>query len=278
MALPDPPCSIPDYDSDEDVVDVDSDDDRDYGPYGYYVQTEDHGMLLPEDGGDALSCISVSLKYSEKGIWAHITELEAGSWSEGRNSEPIPRKDLPELFVDCRRFGILANGKVYRLCMRNHILVIDLPSTSMFFLKLPKGVVYDDGAANLGLSRAEGSGIFLIQTKGLKLFVWINRMDRSGGGDWELVDTVCVHQAFRDLADPTWLSLSLAGDFFLYVNDVGDNAEYVFLEREQQIYYMHISSRTVEKVYDEETQNEGCPFDVAPIMMPWPPTFPELED
>jgi hypothetical protein len=55
-------------------------------------------------------------------------------------------------------------------------------------------------------------------------------MGGGGGGDnWKLVDTVCLRQAFGDLADTAWLS----GEFVLYVYNVGDNAEYAFLEMQE---------------------------------------------
>lgn len=99
-------------------------------------------------------------------------------------------------------------------------------------------------------------------------------MGGGGGDNWKLVDTVCLRQAFGDLADTAWLS----GEFVLYVYDVGDNAEYVFLEMQEQIFYMHVSSRRVEKVLDGETRDPRRPFDAFPMMMVWPPTFPKLKN
>ena len=72
---------------------------------------------------------------------------------------------------------------------------------------------------------------------------------------------------------PTWFS----GNVFFSVNDVRDNAEFVLFEIEQKLFYLDVSSRTVEKVYNG-TQSHGCPFDVCPLVMVWPPTFPELNN
>jgi len=285
VAIPDLPriADLSDYEeSDEEEEDDDGTGDDNSCPLWW--STLDGGLLLADDGGDALSCIDVTLMFNWMGILAHVRDFEAGAWNEGRRSEVILNEDLPELFVPAAaKFGLFAHGKVYMICMEHHILVLDLHSTSLFFVKFPEGVEYVEADANVGLSRAEGSGICLIHVEGLQLFVWENRMDCGGGGDnWKLVDTVCLGQAFGDLADPAWLS----GEFVMYVYDVGDNAEYVFLEMQEQIFYMHVSSRRVEKVLDGETGEkvlDGEPRDSTflsnafPMMMVWPPTFPSLK-
>jgi len=233
----------------------------------------DQGLLLPEDGGDGLSCTSVTLTRSVRGIRAQVCDLQDGNWNQVRSSEVVLWADLPELLVACRNFGLLAYGKVYRICMADHILEIDLASTSLFLIKLPEGVKHRSHAANIGLSRAEVPGFNLIHvSEDFQLSVWIYRTDCSGPGNWELVDTVCLRQAFGHLVHPTWFS----GQVFFSVNDVRDNAEFVLFEIEQ-LFYLDVSSRTVEKVY-HGTQSHGCPFDVRPLVMVWPPTFPELNN
>ncbi|OEL31323.1 hypothetical protein BAE44_0007661 [Dichanthelium oligosanthes] len=59
------------------------------------------------------------------------------------------------------------------------------------------------------------------------------------------------------------------------VDVVGDNDDFVFLRIENQVFYMHISNRTVEKVYDP-TQEYEYLHRVYPFTMFWPPTFPVL--
>uniref|UniRef100_K3YZG5 F-box protein AT5G49610-like beta-propeller domain-containing protein n=1 Tax=Setaria italica TaxID=4555 RepID=K3YZG5_SETIT len=60
----------------------------------------------------------------------------------------------------------------------------------------------------------------------------------------------------------------------LQVAAVGDNADFLFLRIENEVFYMHIGSRAVEKIY--VLQEPNC--DIHPFMMVWPPTFPALDD
>ena len=46
------------------------------------------------------------------------------------------RIDLPEALVPWRNFGLLSYGKVYRICMADHILGIDLACMSLFFIMI----------------------------------------------------------------------------------------------------------------------------------------------
>ncbi|CAL4969840.1 unnamed protein product [Urochloa decumbens] len=145
---------------------------------------------------------------------------------------------------------------------------------SFFRITLPKGVKFDpDDGRNYALSRAEGSsGFYLIYAKGFEIHVWFHGTGGSGAGNWKLLDTICLWQAFGHLADPTWRSQGA----FAHVAAVGDNADFVFLQIQHQVFYMHVNSRAVEKVF--ESQESEFPFDIHPFMMVCPPKFPALND
>ena len=99
---------------------------------------------------------------------------------------------------------------------------------------------------------------------------WRYTMDHSSTGNWELIHTISLRQVFGSNADPTWCSQGAD----VRVAVVGDNADFVFFSIQKKVFYLHISSRTVKKVY-ELAQRESL-SGVSPFVMVWPPTFPTL--
>jgi hypothetical protein len=103
------------------------------------------------------------------------------------------------------------------------------------------------------------------------IHVWLHSTDGNSTGTWVLVDTICLRQAFGHLVKAGWesgsSSISLAGS--------GDNAEFVFLGLDAEIFCMYIGSRKVEKVYEMEYKNDQL-YRIYPFMMVWPPIFPAL--
>ncbi|CAN6237909.1 unnamed protein product [Urochloa humidicola] len=224
-------------------------------------------QLLPEHAGDRTA---VSFVRDDRRTRLHLFELQGGAWSAARTSCLM---ELPARWRVCS-FGLLANGKVYMIGTVGYILGIDLQSRSFFRITLPKGVKFDpdDGGRNFALSRAEGrSGFFLIHAKDFEIHVWFHGTGGSGAGNWKLLDTICLWQAFGHLADPTWRSQGA----FAHVAAIGDNADFVFLQIHHQVFYMHVNSRAVEKVF--ESQQSEFPFDIHPFMMVCP-QFPALND
>ncbi|KAL6877524.1 hypothetical protein ACP4OV_012739 [Aristida adscensionis] len=224
--------------------------------------------LLPESAGDRTV---VALVQDEQKGWIHLSDARPGSWGKRRASQLI---DLPKDWRMCL-FGLLAYGKLYLLRGVGYILGFDLSSRSFFQIQLPQGVEYESAAhtdVNFELSRAEGSGFYLIHVKGFQVIVWRHSTGVSAG-DWELVDSVCLNQVFGGIADPT--SVPSHGDA-VQVYAVGDNADFAFLKIGLKIFYFQIKSRAVEKVY--ELQESDTNLVIQPFMMVWPPTFPTLDD
>ncbi|KAG2657972.1 uncharacterized protein LOC120698944 [Panicum virgatum] len=226
-------------------------------------------FLFYESSDNSVACTSVIVMCTERQAWVHLSDLQGGVWSEGRYSGMI---DIPAQgsLRGCEHHALLANGKLYMLCLPHHIIGFDLPSTSSFCIELPDGVQYEF-LETIGLSCAKGSGFFLIHLKGLQMSVWLHRVDHSSIGTWKLIDTIFLPQAFAHLVELTWDSLP----DIIRVAAVGDNADFVLLRIQYKLFYMHISSRTVEEVY-EANQAHGFLYGVYPFMMPWPPTFPVL--
>ncbi|CAN6244059.1 unnamed protein product [Urochloa humidicola] len=232
-------------------------------------------VLLPEDGGDGKSYTAVTLMFNSavSKVRVRLSDLQAGGWGEGRTSKVMK---LPQQWIGCLHQLLVASGKLYMISKAGYVLVLDLPSMSLSYIGLPDGVKYEY-SVNLALSRAEGSGFFLIHVKGFQMYVWLctTDSDSSCGGNWKLVDTICLQQVFGHLGGPAWQ----LQDTRIYVAAVGDSAASVFLRIQHEVYYMVISSRVVEKVYEQLPKpNFGSIDELYPLMLPWPPTFPLLND
>ncbi|TVU32411.1 hypothetical protein EJB05_24141, partial [Eragrostis curvula] len=189
----------------------------------YVTITRSHPRftLLHEDSGNSMPCMEVQVMSNDKRVWVNISDLQDGAYIEGRTSDPI---ELPEKKI-FMKFSLLAYDKLYMICMKGHILGLDLPSLSLFCIKLPDGVELEC-CTKLGLSIAEGSGFYLSHIKGFQVHVWHHSTSCSINGKWKLVDTICLREAFGNLADPSWYSQGAA----VHVAAVGDNADFIFLE------------------------------------------------
>ncbi|CAL4969835.1 unnamed protein product [Urochloa decumbens] len=213
--------------------------------------------LISGDDGDHTA---VALVVGGKGVWVHLSDLQARD--DGAALELVT---LPRYWGICPKFGLLTYGNLYMISIAGHIIGLDLPTRSLFYIDLPEGV----SGVNFKLSRAEGTGFYLIQVKEFQIHIWLHSTGNNAG-NWDLVDTICLHQVLGNLAHPTWLSEGAVTQ----VAAVGDNADFLFLRIEYEVFYMHKRSRAVEKVY--ELQEPDC--DIHPFMMVWPPTFPALDD
>ncbi|KAF0932410.1 hypothetical protein E2562_010325 [Oryza meyeriana var. granulata] len=99
--------------------------------------------------------------------------------------------------------------------------------------------------------------------------------DGNNGGDWELVDTMSLHQSFGQVVKPDWESGDPSlGDAFVSLHRVEDNAE-LFLIVDRVIFHIHIANKTAYKVF-QMTPKDDIGFGIYPFMMLWPPTFPAL--
>ncbi|XP_062218871.1 uncharacterized protein LOC133918817 [Phragmites australis] len=121
--------------------------------------------LLPEDAGDRTAG---TLVLNDQRVCVHLSDLQAGAWGKELTSD---LKELPKQWRYCA-FDLLAYGKLYMIRMVGHIIGLDLPSRSLFYINLPEGVEYESDV-NFELSCAEGSG-FLSHSceRGLNFFVW----------------------------------------------------------------------------------------------------------
>ncbi|CAL5058649.1 unnamed protein product [Urochloa decumbens] len=229
-------------------------------------------FLFYENRDDRVSCTSVTVMCTERQAWVYLSDLQAGVWGEGRYSGTIDIPVQGSLRV-CEHHALLANRKLYMMCLPHHIIGFDLPSMSSFCIELPDKVQYEY-LESIGLSCAEGSGFFLIHMKGFQISVWLHISDitdSSSIGTWKLIDTICLQQVFHHFVELTWDSLP----HVVRVAAVGENAEFVLLQIQHKLFYMHISSRAVEEVY-EVSPAHGSLYGVYPFMTPWPPAFPAL--
>ncbi|KAL5208216.1 hypothetical protein ABZP36_032651 [Zizania latifolia] len=229
-------------------------------------------VLLSEDGGHGVGCTVVTLVSSEREVFAKVERiLQDGVWDIARNSAPI---ELPANWRRSLSRALLIEGKLYMLGKTGYILGLDLVLMSLFFIEVPDAVRCDCPESfqlSVKLSQAEKSGFYLIHVEGFKIHVWLHGTDGNNSGNWALVNTICLRQVFGHLVKPSWET----GDLHISLTESGDNAEFVFLEVDGEVFCMHITNKTVEKVY-EMRMKEDFLFEIYPFMMVWPPIFPAL--
>ena len=141
-------------------------------------------FLFHDDGDDDMAISAVAVMRNEWHARVQSQDFQAGVWSECRNSDLI---QLPGRWKRCQRLALLANGKIYMICMAQYILGLDVQSMSLFSIQLPKGVEYEYDA-NIAPSRAEGSGFCLVHVRRFQISAWRYTMDHSSTGNWELID------------------------------------------------------------------------------------------
>ncbi|KAL6640215.1 hypothetical protein ACP70R_022064 [Stipagrostis hirtigluma subsp. patula] len=174
----------------------------------------------------------------------------------------VPGEGLPLQIMQCQK--LVVGRKVYMLT-HSFILGLDLATANFFTAELP------DGARSRKLSRAQQSGLYLIDATGFQLRVWHG----EGMGQWVLEDTISVREACGHIDVPRWEP----DDRRLPVCVVaaGDNAEFVFFKLTATgiVCCMQLGNMIAEKV--DGTMRSNCSNFILPITMVWPPIFPILD-
>ncbi|KAL6897942.1 hypothetical protein ACP4OV_006901 [Aristida adscensionis] len=237
-----------------------------------------HMFLLDDGGGDAPSCLLLSLSVSINNalrVGAEFSVLQAGlraTISDSQNSKNLgawgtPRRATAELEMvfpyQIMVFQKLIVGRVVYMLTNSYILRLDLETAGFATVELPEGA----GTGSLRLSRGSG-GLYLLDAAGHQLRVWHG----DGSGPWALVDAVSVREACSHLNLPSWDPEHGQSPFL--VVDAGDDAEFVLLQLEASgiTCCMQRSSRLVERFYG--TMPLDGVVSCHPITVPWPPIFP----
>lgn len=222
-------------------------------------------MFLLEDH-DA-SFLSLEMATDGKKVNAMFSILQSGAWCEPRSAvldlQMVAEEGLQfPIVASRRRFAV--GRKVYMEVAR-HVVGLDLATSSFFTLKLP------DGVGHYKFSRAQHSGLYLIDATEFQLRVWYG----DGLGQWVLEDTICVREACGHLNVQSWKPDD--GCAPVLVVAAGDNAEFVFLKlvASEIICCMQLGNRVVDKM--EWTLPDFTQDDAVPISMIWPPVFPAFD-
>ncbi|CAL5022876.1 unnamed protein product [Urochloa decumbens] len=244
-----------------------------------------HAMFLPDEDGDDSSCYSLDIAYKNHTVYANVFVLRGGSW----DTHCTAMADLVRPPKEILTRSLLMHGKIYMLTKAGYILALHLANRSFFTVDLPRGVEFEY-FSNLALCRGDNSILYLFHLKGDKLSIWMQRMNDHLKGDKLIVSTTCLQSMDGNSAAAQWVlsdTISLheacghirvqgcMGD--VSVVGIGDNAEFVFLELEENgiIVYMHIKSRKVKVVYQRGPDNDMA-IRVLPFMMVWPVVLPKL--
>lgn len=225
-------------------------------------------QILSKEGVNGLSYFHVSIASAYYGkSRVRVYMLKDGVWCMHTSAAA----HLPPPLM--RINSVLVDSKIYMAAAMSDIIILDLKTSSISVIQLPQGVEYGEeyGSSDTMLSRADDySSVYLINAKELQLRIWLHK-----GDTWLLVDTIRLLDMFANLR---MLGFNVQGyHSFLRIRQVGDNAEFVFLQISQCIFYLDIKCRTLREVHDI-TEYDGSSCHINPLMMIWPPTFPANKD
>ncbi|KAJ1256993.1 hypothetical protein BS78_K244100 [Paspalum vaginatum] len=229
-----------------------------------------YSEFLPDDG-DGRSYFCVVMGYSELQTTVYLYELRGMNWVVKASASALLPLSPPK-----SRVMLFNNAKFYcMLSTTNKILVCDFLSSGISVIDLPGGVENNHGGCIM-LSQREGSGIYLIYVKESQLHIFCHRKGGDDPGNWFLVDHICLRQVCSNLDMVSWPSVDgfSAG---VKICAVGDNAKFVLLEVSGYIVFLDITTRQAEKVYELTPEDKELVI-VYPLMLIWPPVFPQLKE
>uniref|UniRef100_A0ACD5Z8T2 Uncharacterized protein n=1 Tax=Avena sativa TaxID=4498 RepID=A0ACD5Z8T2_AVESA len=226
------------------------------------------GRLLSKEEGDGMSDIYVCVckkDMTEYVVHVYVLQNSDIAWCRLLT---LAADQLASLRFEPR--AVLANDKIFIASERNDIVVLDLTTKSISTLQLPQGVQY--GHKDIVFAGAkDASVVYLIHAKNLQLHIWLHK-----GDTWLVVDTICLRGMIANLGIPG-CKLEDEPTAPLWINHVGDYAEFVFLEMGPCTLLLDTKCRQLRKVYTMP-KNYRYRGVIHPFMMIWPPTFPALKD
>ncbi|XP_047078282.1 uncharacterized protein LOC124688685 [Lolium rigidum] len=166
--------------------------------------------------------------------------------------------------------AVLVDNKIYMVPTYTEITVLDLATSSFSTIQLP----YPRGlGSSFMISRADdASGVYLVRMKENELRIWLHK-----GDSWSVVDTFSLNDMCANLMMSDWVKDTVCSE--RRITHVGDNAEFVILQRRRAVLYLDTRRRTLRILYEVPKEDE--PYDgvisANPFMMIWPPTFPALK-
>ncbi|KAM3412715.1 hypothetical protein ACQJBY_004079 [Aegilops geniculata] len=238
-------------------------------PRAQYHGQQIFNTILSKEEGGVLSYLYMLAEFfrKTKSFRVRVYTLQGGVWCMHASATT----QLPRLLTSLE--VVLVDDKIYMAdTFSDEIIVLDMTTSGFSTILLPQGVSFH--CVRTIMSRAgDASGVYLthIHVKELQLCIWLHK-----GDNWLLVDTICLHQMWDNLR---MLDQTLEDEHisFTCISNVGDNAEFVFLEMCGCIFYLDVTSKTLRKVHGVTVKDRQF-NDVYPFMMIWPPIFPAPKD
>ncbi|GJN19612.1 hypothetical protein PR202_gb06906 [Eleusine coracana subsp. coracana] len=143
------------------------------------------------------------------------------------------------------RSFISVDDKIFVIATVKYIIVFNSTSSSFSTINFPDGMVFH-GSAEVLLAQGNGSGLYLVHSKGLKLSIWLCSDVNDSVGNWLLLDSFYLRDMFADLRT---LDCEAQDENItvVYITAVGRNAEFVFLKTYTCVFYLDVRRKALHK-------------------------------
>ncbi|KAK3156623.1 hypothetical protein QOZ80_2AG0109700 [Eleusine coracana subsp. coracana] len=223
-------------------------------------------MLSKESDDGGVSYIWFTLDHSHKEDTATgcVYVLEDDAWHMRLSAST----QIPHLHGSMLKTMsiFLADDKIYMGITKDNALVLDLTSSTFSTIEFHDEMSLD-GEVRLG--RGSGSGFYLVHVNELQLCIWFHGEGNAGVGDWALLHTVDLRAMLSNLN-------LLRYSYEVYIHEVWQNADFVFLGIRGCVLCLDVKSRELQKVHEMAPQKNVCW--IHPFIMTWPPIFPALKE
>ncbi|TVU32476.1 hypothetical protein EJB05_24207, partial [Eragrostis curvula] len=223
--------------------------------------------FLSKGSGDGLSYIWFTLDYSHGNTaTACVYTLQDDAWrmhsSASTQIDMLYSSPMKTMSI------FLSDDKIYMGITKKNILVLDLTSSTFFTIQFHAEMAL---GGEVRLARGDGSGVYLVHANELELCIWLHRPGNGGVGDWSLLHTIYLSDMCANLKMP----IEHGRTPVVYLHEVGNNAEFVFLEMCGWVLSLDVKTRELKKVY-EVPEKTGVGW-IHPFVTKLAPTFPALK-
>jgi hypothetical protein len=219
--------------------------------------------ILPNVIGDGLTYFYFAIVSKKHKTVVDVYMLQDNAWAIYSSAV----SEIPEIVL--LESTLIGGDKIYSMACVNKtckLFLLELKSSALSLVNFPEEVNF----LTVRLSLANDSGVHLAHVKDFQIRIWLYRMDNNGVASWTRVNTICLREMCANNTIPS--RVFEFDDDFIRIYAVGQNCEFVLLEKDDGVYMFDLNLKEAKKVY--EAPEDEHVYGVSPFMMVWPPKFP----